>query len=106
MMRKLAGTACLLLAAGTVAAAGDPVAGRAKSETCLGCHGIPNYNNVYPTYHVPRLAGQHAEYIVVALKEYRDGQRKHPTMTPQASSLSEQDMADIAAFWESLGKKQ
>lgn len=105
MMRELAGAACLLLAAGSLSAAGDPQAGRAKSESCLGCHGIPSYNNVYPTYHVPRLAGQHADYIVAALKEYRDGNRQHPTMTLQAKSLSEQDMADIGAFWEGLGKQ-
>ncbi len=104
MMQKLAGAACLLLAAGTVSAAGDPQAGRAKSEACLGCHGIPSYTNVYPTYRVPKLAGQYADYIVAALKAYRDGQRQHPTMSPQASSLSDQDMADIGAFWESLGK--
>ncbi|RMG36988.1 MAG: cytochrome c [Gammaproteobacteria bacterium] len=104
-MRRLAGIACLLLMASGVSAAGDPKAGRAKSESCLGCHGIPDYNNVYPTYHVPRLAGQHADYIVAALKEYRNGNRHHPTMTPQAQSLSDQDMADIAAFWESLGKQ-
>ncbi|WP_231892825.1 c-type cytochrome [endosymbiont of unidentified scaly snail isolate Monju] len=103
-MQKLAGAACLLLAAGAVSATGDPQAGRAKSEACLGCHGIPSYNNVYPTYHVPKLAGQHADYIVAALKAYRDGQRQHPTMSVQASSLSDQDMADIGAFWESLGK--
>lgn len=105
MMRRVAGAACLLLLAGSISAAGDPKAGRTKSEACLGCHGIPDYNNVYPTYHVPRLAGQHAEYIVAALKEYANGNRQHPTMTPQAQSLSEQDMADIAAFWEGLGKQ-
>ena len=105
MKYKIAGTACLLLAAGAVAAAGNPADGRTKSETCLGCHGVPSYNNVYPTYHVPRLPGQHADYIVAALKEYRDGKRKHPTMNAQASTLSDQDMADIGAFWEAQGKE-
>ena len=105
MMQKLAGATCLLLAASSVAvAAGDPEAGRAKSEACLGCHGVPSYNNVYPTYNVPRISGQHGDYIVAALKAYRDGQRNHATMTPQAQSLTDADMADIGAFWQNQGK--
>lgn len=101
----LAAAACgLLVASSAGLAAGDPAAGRAKSESCLGCHGIPSYNNTYPTYHVPKISGQHAEYIVAALKAYRDGQRKHPTMNVQAMSMTEQDMADIAAFWANKGK--
>jgi cytochrome c553 len=105
MMQKLAGTLCLMLAGSSLAiAAGDPTAGRAKSEACLGCHGIPSYNNVYPTYHVPKLAGQHADYIAAALKAYRDGQRNHPTMSSQADAMTDQDMADIGAFWQNQGK--
>lgn len=80
-------------------AAGDAEAGRAKATTCLGCHGIPDYHNVYPSYRVPKLGGQHAQYIVAALQEYRDGQRAHSTMHAQASSLSDQDMQDIAAWF-------
>lgn len=78
--------------------AGDAAAGRLKASTCMGCHGITGYNNVYPTYRVPKLGGQHAEYIVAALKEYRSGDRPHPTMHAQASTLSDQDIEDIAAF--------
>lgn len=85
-------------------AAGDPSAGAEKAFTCMGCHGVPSYNNVYPTYHVPKLGGQHAEYIVAALKAYKQGQRPHPTMHAQASSLSEEDMQDIAAYFAQLGK--
>jgi len=77
-----------------------------KASTCMGCHGINGYNNVYPTYHVPRLAGQHPEYIIAALKAYRAGQRKHGTMHAQASSLSDEDMADIAAFLQAATNKQ
>jgi cytochrome c553 len=77
---------------------GDAVVGKQKAYTCLGCHAIPNYNNVYPTYRVPRLGGQHPEYIVAALKEYQSGERAHGTMHAQASTLSDQDMADIAAY--------
>lgn len=79
-------------------AAGDVEAGRIKANTCMGCHGIPNYNNAYPTYRVPRLGGQHPEYIIAALKEYRSGARPHPTMRAQASGMSDQDMEDISAY--------
>jgi len=78
---------------------GDPIAGKLKSSTCLGCHGIPGYNNVYPTYKVPKLGGQNYEYLVSALTAYRDGQRNHGTMELQASSLSDQDMKDVAAYF-------
>ncbi|HSW13509.1 MAG TPA: cytochrome c [Solimonas sp.] len=77
---------------------GDIEAGRIKANTCMGCHGIPNYNNVYPTYRVPRLGGQSVKYLEVALKGYRSGDRPHPTMRAQAASLSDQDIADISAY--------
>jgi cytochrome c553 len=80
-------------------AAGDPKRGKAISYTCLGCHGIPNYKNAFPSYSVPKLEGQHPEYIVTALQAYRSGERSHLTMHAQASSLTDQDMADIAAFF-------
>lgn len=82
-------------------AAGNPEAGRTKAFTCMGCHGVANYNNVYPTYHVPKLGGQHAKYLVSALQAYKNGQRSHGTMRAQASNLSDQDMEDIAAYFES-----
>jgi cytochrome c553 len=80
-------------------AAGDPANGKVLSYTCLGCHGIDNYKNVYPTYSVPELYGQHASYLIAALKEYRSGERSHATMHMQAASLSDQDIEDIAAFF-------
>jgi cytochrome c553 len=80
-------------------AAGDAAKGKTLAYTCLGCHGIPNYNNVYPTYRVPKLNGQHPEYIVTALKAYRSGERSHGTMHAQASSQTDQDMEDIAAYF-------
>ncbi len=83
-------------------AGGDVEAGKYKAETCLGCHGVPSYTNVYPTYSVPLLGGQHAEYIVIALKAYQNGERSHPTMQAHAVGLSEQDMADIGAYFQSL----
>ncbi|HET7922623.1 MAG TPA: cytochrome c [Gammaproteobacteria bacterium] len=98
--------ACAAAAASLAAnAAGDPAKGKIESTTCLGCHGIENYVNVYPTYRVPKLAGQHAAYIVQALKEYKSGERDHKTMHAQASSLSEQQMEDIAAYFQSLGNQ-
>jgi cytochrome c553 len=88
----------LLGAAVQVQAAGDAERGKRLAYTCLGCHGVENYKNVYPTYSVPRLVGQHPDYIVAALKAYRSKERSHGTMVAQASSLSDEDMADIAAY--------
>ena len=84
-------------------AAGDAAAGKTKAFTCMGCHGIPSYHNVYPSYHVPKLGGQHANYIAAALQAYKSGQRRHATMRAQAASLSEQDMQDLAAFFAQSG---
>jgi cytochrome c553 len=95
--------AVLALTAGTALAAGDVEAGRIKAYTCTGCHGIPGYNNVYPTYKVPKIGGQNYEYLTAALKAYRDEERDHPTMELQAKSLSDRDIEDIAAYFASLG---
>ena len=84
---------------GPSVAAGDAEAGKLKASTCMGCHGIPSYSNTYPTYYVPKLGGQHAQYIVSALQAYKNGQRPHRTMQAQAATLSEQDMQDIAAYF-------
>jgi len=72
--------------------------GKQIGYTCLGCHGIEDYKNVYPTYSVPKLVGQHPEYLVAALKGYRGKDRAHGTMYAQASSLSDQDIEDLAAY--------
>jgi cytochrome c553 len=93
----LAGTALTWFSLGAHAA-GDPAKGEMKFYTCYGCHGIANYRNAYPDYSVPKLRHQNAEYLVAALQEYRDGTRPHPTMHAQASSLSDQDIEDIAAY--------
>lgn len=84
------------------AAPGDAVRGAKLAYTCYGCHGIPDYRNTYPTYHVPKIFGQRADYIVAALGEYKAGTRKHGrngTMNGQAASMSDKDMADVAAFF-------
>ena len=87
-------------------AAGDPAAGRQKAYTCFGCHGIPGYTNIYPEYRVPKLGGQNADYIVAALKEYKSGDRPHPTMHDQAMSLTDQDMENIAAYLSTAPAKE
>jgi cytochrome c553 len=79
-------------------AAGDPAHGKVLAYTCLGCHGIETYKNVYPTFSVPKLRGQYPEYLVQALQQYAQGERSHATMHAHASSLSDQDMQDIAAY--------
>ena len=87
-----------------VQAEGDPVAGKNKTAMCSGCHGIAGFRTVYPeTYHVPKLGGQNAGYIVNALKAYKSGDRTHPSMSAIAASLTEKDMADLAAYY-SAGK--
>jgi cytochrome c553 len=78
--------------------AGDPERGETLAYTCLGCHGVPNYKNAYPNYSVPKLNGQHRDYVIAALHAYRNGERSHATMHSQAASLSDRDMADIAAY--------
>ncbi len=83
-------------------AAGDPEQGKVKADTCLGCHGIPTLTNIYPTYAGPKIGGQYENYIVAALKAYQSGERSHETMRAQASRLSEEDMSDISAYFESL----
>jgi cytochrome c553 len=76
-------------------------AGEKKAAMCIGCHGIPGYQASFPEIHkVPMIGGQSAKYLVAALTEYQKGDRKHPTMKGIAASLTEQDMADLAAFYE------
>ena len=78
-------------------------AARDKVSMCIGCHGIPGYKATFPeVYHVPKIAGQTAEYIAVALDEYRRGARNHPSMSAIAESLTDQDIADLAAYYSNL----
>ena len=94
----------IALAPAAQAFEGDPESGRVKANTCLGCHAIPSYTNTYTTYHVPKVGGQNEAYIISALLAYRGGMRAHSTMHNNALSLSDQDIADIAAFFSSVGK--
>lgn len=90
----------LALPLSAYAAGGNAEAGKAKTSMCAGCHGIPGYKTAFPeTYSVPKLGGQHAAYIVKALQAYKSGDRTHPSMRAIAVDLSEQDMADLAAYY-------
>ena len=87
----------------SASAEGNVERGATLGYTCLGCHGVEGYRNAYPSYRVPKLGGQKASYLIVALQGYRDGTREHPTMTAQAASLSDQDIQDAAAYLATLG---
>ena len=90
----------------TAALADDSVKrGEALSQTCLGCHGAPGLRNPAPVYSIPMLGGQNKEYIVAALKAYKDKTRGHATMQAQSANLLEQDMQDIGAYFESVKGK-
>jgi len=90
----------LPLSSGLVHAQGSVSAGSEKARACQVCHGKGG-KSTNPTY--PRLAGQHAKYIIKQLKAFKSGTRKDPIMNGMASTLSEQDMEDVAAFFESNG---
>lgn len=84
---------------------GDIKAGEKKIAMCIGCHGIKGYQASFPeVYKVPMISGQSAKYLVSALTAYKKGERKHPTMRGVADNLTEQDMADIGAYYEAHGK--
>jgi cytochrome c553 len=106
--------AAVLLAAAVAAAdataqgapAGDPAKGGEKTLLCSGCHGIDGWRTAYPeVYKVPRLGNQHEAYLLKALQEYKSGERSHPSMRAIAASLSDQDMADLAAYYAQRGMK-
>lgn len=96
--------ACVTAASHAEDIKGDAKAGEKKIAMCIGCHGIVGYQASFPeVYKVPKISGQGAKYIVAALTAYKNGDRKHPTMRSIADSLSDQDMADVAAYYSTLG---
>ena len=106
MLRLLTAAALILTAPLALAQQAAPQKGdadlahRNKIAMCIGCHGIPGYKTAFPSvYHVPMIAGQQPGYIVSALKAYKAGERSHPSMRGIAASLSDQDMADLAAYY-------
>lgn len=101
-----AATLSVAFAAQAQGVTGDVQAGHKKAEMCIGCHGIPGYQNSFPEIHkVPKISGQSDKYIVAALHAYKKGDRKHPTMRGIAGSLSDQDMADLGAYYASQADK-
>jgi cytochrome c553 len=103
-------TLTLLLALAGIfstAHAQDAQRGSTKVQMCIGCHGIVGYQADFPqVYHVPKIAGQDARYISAALTAYRSGDRKHPTMRSIAVSLTDTDIADISAYYATLGQPE
>ena len=86
---------------------GDAKAGEGKIAMCIGCHGIIGYKSSFPeVYHVPKISGQNAKYIAAALEAYKKGDRKHPSMRGIATTMSEQDIADVAAYYAQHGVKE
>ena len=93
----LAGLANIAAAADVV---GNAKAAENKVAMCIGCHGIPGYKATFPeVYSVPKIGGQSAKYLESALNAYKKGDRKHPSMRGIAMSLSDQDIADVAAYY-------
>ena len=107
MTRAFLTASCLALAllATPALAKGNAARGKQLAYTCTGCHGIVEYKNAYPSYRVPKIAGQNQQYLIDALTGYRKGERNHPTMKAQAQSFSDQDIADIAAYLSGLKNK-
>ena len=90
----------LAAAAQGAAVKGDAKAGESKTAMCIGCHAIPGYKASFPhVYSVPMISGQSQAYLAAALEAYRKGDRSHPTMKAIAGSLSDQDIADLAAYY-------
>ena len=106
MVKLLSG--CLLLAISSMAqaqAGGDAAAGKQKASMCAGCHAIEGYRTAFPkVYHVPRLRGQHGEYMLKSLEGYKNGSRSHPSMDAIAVTLTAQDMKDLVAHYTSGGR--
>ncbi|MDZ7645253.1 MAG: c-type cytochrome [Woeseiaceae bacterium] len=95
---------CALLAGAflpsAAAAQDDGGEGEVLAGTCLGCHGIAGYRNAYPSYRVPKLGGQKKDYLAAALRAYRDGDRPHPTMQAQGTTLTDAEIDTLAAHFQ------
>tara|TARA_B100000214_G_scaffold350290_1_gene303821 strand:+ start:541 stop:861 length:321 start_codon:yes stop_codon:yes gene_type:complete len=90
------------LASSATFATGNVELGKKKAETCLGCHAVTGYFNVYPSYRVPKLGGQNIGYLVNALNAYKNGTRMHATMQANAFNLTDEEILDIATYMSSL----
>jgi cytochrome c553 len=98
MTKTLVGAFCLIVATTAAAFAADPDAGKRKSQACVACHG-PDGNSPAPDF--PKIAGQHYDYLLKALRDYKSGARKSPIMAPLVANLTQRDMEDLAAFYSS-----
>lgn len=98
MMRTLIGACCLIVAMSAPALAGDADAGKRKSQACAACHGADG-NSTAPDF--PKIAGQHYDYLLKALTDYKSGARKSPIMAPLVANLTQRDMEDLAAWYSS-----
>jgi len=98
MNRTLLGACCLMIAMSAPALAGDADAGKKKSQTCAACHGSDG-NSPAPDF--PKIAGQHYDYLLKALKDYTSGARKNPIMAPLVANLTQRDLEDLAAYFSS-----
>lgn len=110
MNKLLLSLSAVLVASVTVLSAqaqevkGDAKAGEKKNAMCIGCHGIVSYQASFPeVYKVPKISGQSEKYISAALNAYKKGERKHPSMRGIAVSLTDQDIADLSAFYAASG---
>lgn len=100
LLKTVVASATLAAVGAQAQLVGDINAGLARASMCIGCHGIPDYRNSFPQIHrVPMISGQTEQYILAALQAYQKGERRHPTMRGIAGGLSEQDMANLAAFY-------
>lgn len=107
LLTLLVAAACTAGTAHAQTVKGDAKAGAGKVAMCLGCHSIPGYQASFPTvFKVPMISGQTAPYLANALAAYKKGERSHPTMRSIAESMSEQDMADVAAFYAAQGQAE
>lgn len=99
-VKLLIASGMILSFSGMASAAGNTDSVQSKIVMCQGCHGIEGYRTAYPyVYHVPKLGGQHSVYLVKALKDYRSGERNHPTMVGIAGTLSDEDIDALAAYY-------
>jgi cytochrome c553 len=91
-------------AAQAQAVKGNVADGQKKVAMCIGCHGMPGYQATFPeVYKVPMISGQNEKFIAASLEAYKKGERKHPSMRGIAASMSEQDIADVSAFYAQHG---
>jgi cytochrome c553 len=112
-MNTLLSTVLALLVTSVTASAalaqevkGDAKAGAGKIASCIGCHGIKGYQASFPEiYRVPMISGQNAKYISASIIAYQKGDRRHPTMRGIAGAMTEQDIADVAAYYEASGQR-